>query len=518
MTAKATLIDRVIGYFSPAAGLRRLQARHVMAYYEAARPSRQHKQRRERGSGDAAVLRAGASLREQARHLDQNHDLAKGILDTLVANVIGPHGIGIEPQPRRTDGTIHAELAAAMLSLLRDWGRRPEVTWRHDWPDVQRLAGRTWLRDGEAFSQMLPGMIAGLDHGTRVPFSLELIEPDLLPMSYTSPRDGILAGVQRNAWGRPTRYWLYKRHPGDLFSALSIAASDLKAIPADRMLHVALISRIGQARGVSMFAPVMLRLDDIKDYEESERIAAKVAASMAAFIRKGSPELWGTTTDGEGAAGQRDLKFVPGMVMDDLLPGESIETIDTKRPNSGLEAYRRGQLRAVACGTQVTYSSATKDYDGTYSAQRQEMVEGYAGYGVLSAQFISQFVRPVYEQVVRMAIASGQLTLPRDVLRESLDDALYIPPQAPWIDPDKESRAMERLQRAGHASGPEIIRRRGQNPHDVLEQEAAWRADLRRRGIVTTTDPAYETATDNSDEVDDAEESAEEQQAARRRA
>ena len=503
-------LDRLVAYFSPMAAVRREQARRALAYYEAAKPSVYRKGRRETGSGTAAVQRAGASLREQARHLDQNHDLARGVLDVLVQNVIGPQGIQVEPQPRRADGTIHDEFAQQILRLHRDWSRRPEVTWQHDWPSAQRLMGRTWFRDGEALAQRLIGNTRLLDHGTRVPYSLELMEPDFLPFAFEDIGRNIRMGVQRNDWNRPVVYWVHKHHPGDQLVYLTPA--DLKSVPAERMLHPKMVDRIGQVRGVSIFASVMSRLDDIKDYEESERIAAKVAASMAAFIRKGSPDLYNP----DSGVDPREIKFRPGMVFDDLEPGESVETVDTNRPNTNLEAHRDGQLRAVASGTRVTFSSASKNYNGTYSAQRQELVEGYGAYAVLASEFVGQFVRPVYEDMIAAAELSGQIRVPRDVVMETVDDALYIAPQMPWIDPDKEAKALERLERNVHASGPEIIRKRGHNPRDVLEQEANWRKQLRDHDMVSDSDPANENLLLEAPDADEEQEAR--QPGARRRA
>jgi lambda family phage portal protein len=473
-------LDRLIAAISPEAGLRRAQARRVLAYYEAAKPDKLRKQRRESGSGDAAVTRAGSALREQARHLEQNHDLARGALQTLVANIIGPNGIGIEPQPHNSSGEIDDDLAAQILSLWRDWCEKPEVTWSLDFPGLQRQICRSWLRDGECLAQVIEGMTPYLDHGTRVPLSLEAIEADHLPWDYNASSPSITAGVERNGWGRPVAFHLYKQHPGDIgLASLYQFATETKRVPASRMLHVKLADRIRQARGVSIFASVLGRLDDIKDYEESERIAAKVAASMAAFIRKGSPDFYASETDNE----PRDLRFRPGMIFDDLLPGEEIGLIDSKRPNPALEPFRNGQLRAVSSGIGCTYSSLSKNYDGTYSAQRQELVEGWGLYGVLTSEFIAQFVRPVYQRFIATAIASRQLRVPTGIDFESLDDALYLGPQMPWIDPLKEAKAWETLESNGHASGPEIIRRRGQSPMDVLDQESRWRRLAEEKGV-----------------------------------
>jgi lambda family phage portal protein len=218
--------------------------------------------------------------------------------------------------------------------------------------------------------------------------------------------------------------------------------------------------------------------DLLKDYEESERIAAKIAASMAAYIKKGQPDQY-EPTDGD----QRQLKFRPGMIFDDLKPGEEIGTIDTNRPNPNLETYRSGQLKAIAAGTGPTYSSIARTYDGTYSAQRQELVEGYANYATLSNEFIGRIVRPIYERFIAVAIASGQLRLPPGVAAGSEDDAAYLPPSMPWIDPSREADAWATLEDRCYVSGPEVIRRRGGNPLDTLDQQARWLQEKADRGI-----------------------------------
>jgi len=491
-------LDRIIAFFAPKTALHRAHARRILSYYEIAKPSPYRKGRRSVGSGNESVAKAAESPREQARWLEENHDLAIGVLDVLVQNVVGPAGVQVEPQPRHRDGSIHDELARQILTLHRDWSKRPEVTWSHNWASAQRLLCRTWLRDGEVLAQRLLGTSPVLDHGTEIPYSVEMLEPDFMPMNYDDINRNIRMGVQRNQWNRPVRYLIYKKHPGDQTTYLTEA--DLKSVSADRMLHLKLTNRINQVRGVSIFATVMARLDDLKDYEESERVAAKVAASMAAFIIKGQPDMYTGDLDKE----MRDIRFRPGMVFDDLEPGESVGTIDTNRPNANLATYRQGQLRAIAAGTRITYSSAAKDYGGTYSSQRQELVEGYGAYGVLANEFIGQMVTPVYEDMIDAAILSGKLRIPRDVDPETINDALFIPPQMPWIDPQKEAVALETLENNVHASGPEIIRRRGQNPRDVLEQEANWRRLLKEEGLATGSPAPADTGANDGEGENDA--------------
>lgn len=483
-------VDRLVSWVSPRAGLRRMQARQAMAYYEAARTTRLQKGRRATGGPNTEVMQAGASLRQIARHLEQNYDLARGVLAALVTNTVGAKGIGVEPQPRLHDGTIDDALARQILNLYQQWSERPEVTRQHNWSSAQRMLARSGFRDGEVFLQLVSGNAKGLTHGSRVPFSIELIEADYVPQDLNQPApQAVVQGVSINAWGAPVGYHVFKESP--LESASLIGQT--KFISADRMLHFKLVDRIRQVRGVSVFASALNRFDDLKDYEESERIAAKIAASMAAYIKKGAPDDYTANPDGDGD--MRQMKFRPGMVFDDLRPGEDIGTIDTNRPNPNLETWRSGQLRAVAAGTGPTFSTIARNYNGTYSAQRQELVEGYGVYAVLADEFIGAVVQPVYRAFIAAAVASGAIRIPAGVRPESVYDATFVPPAMPWIDPKKEAEAWATLEDRCYASGMEIVRKRGANPLDVIEQQGRWRREKAAEGIPDiATAPAHPSA------------------------
>lgn len=490
------IVDRTIAYFAPHRALHRAQARRALAYYEGAKPSRQRARRMDASAPDALVAHGAAALRAHARYLERNHDLSRGALRVLVNNVIGPSGIGIEPQPRRADGSIHAEYAAALREAWRDWQRVPEVTQRLRWPLVQRLLAYTWLRDGEVFAQQLIGPVRLLDHGTRVPYSLELLEPDFVPLDFEDAARNIRQGIQRNAWGRPTAYWVHRRDPRESLSFLS--PGDLKPIDAARMLHIATLDRLHQQRGVSEFGSVLTRIEDLKDYEESERIAAKVAASLTGYVKRSEPMGFqgaapDPARDEQGNPLPRELHMQPGMIIDTLQVGEEIGLINANRPNPNLITWRAGQLRAMAAGIGASYSSISRDYNGTYSAQRQELVEQWVHYAVLADEFVGMFVQPVWESFVAAAALSGAVPTPRDVVAGTQDDALYLGQSMPWIDPVKEAVAWEKLTQAGFASEPEVIRRRGANPRDVLEQTADWRRQCESAGLVFTSNAAHKT-------------------------
>jgi len=495
------ILNKIISPFSPAWALKRERASKILAAYESAQPSRTRKNPADNSSGNALMAKAGNTLRGQARHLEQNHDLCRGVLNTLVAYVVGAKGIGIECQVLKKDGTLHKEFSDELQHLFKDWSRKPETTHQYSWAKTQRMVARSWLRDGEALSKSIMGIVPTLNHGTKVPYSIELLEADHI--ADYSDGQNIVQGIEHNGWGQQTYFHLYDKNPLD-GSAYTTGARKISAGIID---HIKFTDRLRQARGVSIFASVLNRLNDLKDYEESERIAAKISASMAAYIKKGSPDSFGlgNSDDGEGEGEEREFSMGAGMIWDNLQAGEEVGTIQSNRPSQLLEPFRNAMLKAIAAGTGSGYSSISKSYDGTYSAQRQELIEQWIQYAVLSNEFIQQFVEPTYMRFVKMAVASGQIKVPEDVDVRTLFDADYLPPSMPWIDPKKEAEGHARLLELKITSPQKIMRQRGDNPTDILDQNEKWEKELIARGLTITEkeQPANAGASKKEDDDDE---------------
>lgn len=498
MRPSMNVFDFWVYLTDPAERMRRAHARRLLARYEASEPSPFRRKRRSNRAPNDIVQRDAATLRAIARDLERNHDIFRGALRVLVNSTIGATGIGVEPHPRRADGTIHTAYAEALSVAYRRHCKRPDVTRRYSDSLAQRLAAYTWFRDGECFAQQVYGEVPGLRHSTAVPYSLELLEPDFVPMDYDDPGRRIRQGIQANAWGQALNYFVYRQDPRDNMGATWASAQDIKTIPADRMMHLATLDRLHQWRGVSEFASVLTRVEDLKDYEESERVAAKIAASMTAYVKRTSPDGFNpedvpeSRRDEHGNIIPRDLRMRPGMIIDDLLVGEEVGMVNSaNRPNPNLVGWRAGQLKAFAAGIGAGYSSISRNYDGTYSAQRQELVEQWVHYAVLADEFVCMWKQPDYERFVQVAHLSGVVKRPWDVPEESAVDALYLGQSMPWIDPLKEVLAWEKRTQAGFASEVQAIRAAGGNPRDVRQQIEEWRTANDAKGLRFTSDARY---------------------------
>lgn len=475
-----SFIDNAIGVFSPSWKANRLRARMQIRAYEAALPSRTHKARRETRSANQLNQASAVSLRQQARALDANHDLVIGIFDKLEERIIGAKGIIVDPHPLLKNGQVATELVKTIRKKWAEWSLRPDVTGEFTRPVLERLMMRTWLRDGEVFAQLVSGHGAGLNADGGVPFWLEALEPDFVTMN-SEPGAGLIQGVWLNEWGKPQKYQVYKNLPVSGF------LSDTKEISAETMLHLKFARRLHQVRGNSVLSGVVIRLSALKDYEDSELVAARIAAALGMYIKKGDGQDY---SESLSDSSERELTIQPGMLFDGLLPGEDVGMIKSDRPNTNLESFRNGQLRAVAAGTRLSFSSTARNYNGTYSAQRQELVESTDGYRILQDSFIAAVTRPVYRAWLKQAVAAGVIRLPADVDMSTLCDAIYSGPGMPWIDPVKEATAWRIQIRGGAATESDWARACGRNPDEVKRRRKAEIDENLKEGLVFDTDPA----------------------------
>jgi lambda family phage portal protein len=482
--------DRFIAEpISPRWALQRAMDRHrlrvLRAYYEAAEPGQHHKWRTDRRSANTINERAMLPIRTQARHLEENYDLATGVLDVLVSNTVGT-GIQPEPQVMLLNGDPAEDVNRALLKIYDDWIHTCEVTRQHGYYGWQRIMARSWFRDGEVFAQRIIGNVPGLEHGTALPYSLEGLEADFVPSELHDFGRGIRQGVEVNAWGKPRGYWVYKNHPGDLMAGGfgPVTTLQTKRVSADTMMHLAVRKRLHQLRGISVFASTLNRFDDIKEIDENERIAARVASSMAAYIKKGQPDVYEPPdADENGDVPRRQLFMQAGIIFDDLRPGEDVGTIDTTRPNNDLIPFRDANMRAVSAGTGAGSSSTSKNYNGSYAAQRQELVEQFTLYRSCTGDFVFRICQPTWDSLIDAVLISGAVRIGPNVDRSTLYDCTHTAPPIPWIDPEKEVKAKILKLRWGFASRPRIIREFGDNPDQINREIVRDQREVERLGV-----------------------------------
>ena len=129
--SKLSLADKFFLALSPRwAAKRQLNKLRFLSHkraYEAVEQSRLRRERNDARSADQINSVSSDRLRYQARYLDENHDLARSVLNTLVSNIVGT-GLLTFPMVKDRNGDLLEDLNVELSKLWRDWSRRPEVT------------------------------------------------------------------------------------------------------------------------------------------------------------------------------------------------------------------------------------------------------------------------------------------------------------------------------------------------------------------------------------------------------
>ncbi len=245
------------------------------------------------------------------------------------------------------------------------------------------------------------------------------------------------------------------------------------------MLHIYRQDRPGQVRGVSEFAPVMLRFKDFDDFEDATLMKQKIAACLAVLMSDVNGAPLGI---GDPASDIDSLE--PGIIKT-LAPGQTVTVVDPPQATDYAE-YSKTQLRAIATGLGVTYEDLTGNYDGLpFSAARMSRIRHWARveswrWGVL----VPQFLNPVWAWAYQAAQVAGVAMPP------TTD---WFAPPMPMLDPDKEGLAFMRNVRSGLQTLSGAYREMGLSPKKQFDQMESDFKELKDRDLILDCDPRVMT-------------------------
>ena len=476
-------IDNLIGIFAPQAALRRKEARAALNLikrdYEAAKFGRRTDGWWTSGtSANTEVLSAGTKLRDRARDLVRNNPYAKKAVRIFSDNFIGT---GIIPEARSPSDKLNKQI----MKAWEDWVVYSDAEGDLDFYGLQALIIRSTFESGECFVRCLD---REFENDTNlVPIQLQVFESDYLDITKSDTSGKIRQGIEFDNKGRRTGYWLYKSHPGDSVSGSSNQASI--RIPADEILHIYEKDRPGQIRGVTSFAPVLLRLKNLDDYDDAELWRKKIEACFAAFVIQNSgsegPTLGSIALHRNSTSDQTRIEtFRPGMI-EYLKPGEDVR-FGSPTGDAHYESYKRSQLHAIAAGLGITYEQLTGDLSQVnYSSLRAGLLEFRRMIETLRWQmFIPMFCEPVWRRFIDRAYIAGLIS--------KIDYSVnWTAPKFEMIDPLKDAEADTMMMRNGTLTLRKAIANRGFDPDTQIEEIARTNELLDKHSIILDSDPRY---------------------------
>src|SRR5574343_1178889 len=472
--------DRLLVGVAPEYGVRRLRARAAATaltrHYEAAASGRRTAGWRRYGSDvNAANGPSLVALRELSRDLKRNNGWARRGIQTIANNTVG---WGIRAKAK----TTNPELAKRALGIWNDWADSTGCDYAGLVPfaGLQKMVIQTIVESGEALVLCYP---AESSDQLSIPLRLRVLEPDHLDLAKDGKgQDGpIIQGVEFDARGRRSAYWIFPSHPG---ANRATSRFESIRIPASDVLHVYNVERPGQVSGVPWLAAAIAKLQDFDEWEDAVLMQQKIAACFGAFVR--DVDGGSTPLGEESAEDDRLEELSPGQIQY-LPPGRDI-SFATPPTVSDHGSFTTNNLRRVAAALGVTYEDLTGDYSQVnFSSARMARLAHWANvHDWRWNMLIPQLCDAVWKRAMSLtSTLEGWSEVPA---------AEWSPPPMPMLEPDKEGLAYTRLIRGGLMSLQAAIRERGEDPEATFAEIAESNARLDELKIWLDSDPRRTSA------------------------
>lgn len=458
---KPNLLDRLVGYVNPRAGLLRTVARTQLARaYEGASRRDGWAPRRSGASANTDHRADAQELRSRSRALVQNVPYVTKAIRALVSNTIGT---GITPR-----SLAAGDLAQKFDDLFAEWAKIADADGPGGFYNLQSRAYRAMEVDGEAlirFRYRQP------TDGLPVPLQLQLLEIDWLDSSKNGTVRGnsIVNGIEYDYLGRVVNYWLFDQHPGEISGFLRRGAS--RPVPAKQIIHLYAAERPGQGRGFPRVAPVIARVRDLQLYEDAELSRKNLEARLSVLASGDLASLQDQPPQDSVARNSNDLGQLASGGVTRVDPGMNLTVVEPKAMPGYVE-YVAQQHHIIMAGIGVTYEMGTGDMSGVnFSSARIALSEFRRDVEQVQwLQLIPILCDRVWHEFVDIAVLAGKL--PR---REYGVD--WSTPKWDYVNPLQEVNADAAEIQTGLSSVSEKLRRRGYKPDLVF---AELKSDMER--------------------------------------
>lgn len=447
-------------------------------------------------SADAEIKGSLVKLRNSARALSRDNAHARAIKRTYRVNIFGNRGIRLQPQVKKIEsGELDTLRNDLILGEYKLWCRADscDVRGMNTFHAFELDIASALVDSGEVFFRIVRGRRFGR---SRVPFALEIIEADHLDEDENGASDiaGRVwrMGIERDEWGRATRYKFLKRHPGDYELTSKVTDNEKYTIlPASDVIHVyGVRERVGQTRMEPVLTPIIRTAWDLQQYRKTHLIRKRVQASQLGWIQTPDGMF---QPDDRDESGRKIINSEPGQYRE-LDPGQTVVPPAFGPDDGQYDVVVKTHIRDEATATGCSYATISKDYSDTnYSSLKISTSEDRDWWRTLQTAVIEQFHQRVYEEFLYAATMYGVLPSP------TFDDYWFRPDrynQPRWqtrswglLDPAKETKAMREereLQLKTHSQ--QVMEYSGEEFEDTIKRIEEENTFKESRGLLAAVD------------------------------
>lgn len=446
-------------------------------------------------SADAEIGLSLTNLRARSRQMVRDSNYAKRAQLIVTNNVIGS-GVGMQGQVETSrDGELFKRVNDDIEAAFSEWScaENCHTGAGVHFADLERLAMDQVFEAGEVFIRLHRRKFGR----SRVPLAIEIVESERVPHEVmppgVEPGNEVRQGIEVDRFQRPVAYFIRARHPGDI-RASADAVDYIERVPAEDVLHLRVLSRWPQTRGVPWLHTALLKLDQMNEVTLYEVQAARGAAAYFATITTPEEQSSGPN-DEEEDTGAKVMDLEP-LTVQELAPGEELQFHAPNRPNTALDAFIRFMVREVASGIPgVSYAGISCDYSqANYSSERVSQLDARDTWRVMQQWWVRSFRTPLHKAWLAQAVmarAIPSITPESYALDMARYEAVRFKPRGwQWVDPAKEVEAFKEARRAGFISTSDIIAQTagGRDVEDVIDEIKRENELFEAAGIERDTD------------------------------
>lgn len=442
-------------------------------------------------SVNALLAGSMSTVRGRARDIFQKSPWAATAAGCFVDSAIGT---GLRPFPIIEDRILRSEV----IDLFDYWSMNEcDADGQSTFYGMQELAALEVREVGEAFIRFRD---RGEGDGLTVPLQLQLLESEQVDEGKTevlSTQREVKLGVEFDRMGRRRAYWMFRRHPGDLNYSwgATMGLIERTRVPADQVAHVYQLIRAGQVRGIPPIVVLLGKYKDVTEADDAYLLKQKISAMFAGFVTKPASDsnpIGAVEGDGTGGMGE-DEKLAPlePGILQELLPGEEVTFASPPGGGEDFASWFKQQLRTMATGSGVLYEMMTGDLEGvTYSALRAGVNWHRRAIQRWQANvMVKKFCHPAFRRWYLAAVLAGELK-PVKETKDGIPRVRWVSsPGWALIDPDKETKAVERRIRLGLQNRSAMQIEEGMDPEDFDEERERECARADEKELIYDSDP-----------------------------
>ncbi|MCG8506175.1 MAG: phage portal protein [Sphingomonadales bacterium] len=496
VTARRTVMDRIIGVFSPVAEYRRVSARASTNLLTGGGYRAGGALNRIFGrwapdpmSADAAYVPDMDAVRSRSRDSARNHPIAAAAIGRQATSVVGT-GLKAHPELNADRlGLSESQAEELEQEIAEDYdaylsSTDPDASQRCTGYDQQDIVFRATAKSGDIFPvHVMARDQQGREHTT----SFALFEADRVStpdhhfegQRINDRGDRIVAGVEMDRIAAPIAYHMLRKHPCDVqldFRKEWVRVPKFSPSGQRQVNHVYFMTDPEQTRGVPVLAPVLEQLKQVSDLSRAELFAA-ILASMVALIYK-SPQgaALPNPFERESAAAEEAARqdpagklavsktgFQSGTVLE-LATDHDVTSPQLGRPNPEFDPFFISIVKQIGAAIEMPYEVLMLSFSNNYVPVRGS-IEIFWQWVMKSRGWLARgHCDFVYHYWLAEQVMRGRYAMPGffedRLVRRLWSKVQHFGTARISLDPLRDARSDEICEDRGWKFGGEITRER----------------------------------------------------------